>query len=101
MVYIITFYFIFNLTAFNDQSIFFLSKLLRTFLKNTIDYFKILSLFRFEMNSLNINNFILFYLISLNKIYTLKSPAELSMEVGNTYYFDYIQFSSIFVSLGT
>lgn len=60
-----------------------------------------LSLFRFEINSLNTSNAIPFYPISLNKMYTLKSLAELSMNVGNTYYFDYTQFYSIIVSLRT
>lgn len=101
MVRIVTFHIIFNLTAFNDYSILFLLKLLHTFLKHTIGCSKMLSLFRFKMNSLNISNSIPFYPIYLKKNYTLKSPAKLSMNVGNTYYFDYIQFYFIIVSLRT
>ena len=79
-----------NLTPLNDRRILLLSKFLHKLLSGIIDCPEMLSLIRFKINNLNTRYPLPFYPNSSNKNYILNSPANLLMNAGNIYSFDYI-----------
>jgi len=58
-------------------------------LSGIIDCPELLSLINIRINNQNTRNSLPFYPIPSNKNYILNSPANLLMNAGNTYIFDY------------